>query len=55
MQQPSLVCYSSRPTEVEHNFSLSMVTTFVNMSAGFLLPKIFFNVNTSSSSRDLIK
>src|ERR1044072_2194905 len=24
----SLVCYSSRPTEVEHNFSLSMDTTY---------------------------
>lgn len=51
----SLACYSSRPTKVEHNFSLSMVTTFVNMSAGFLLPRIFLNVSTSSSSRDLMK
>ncbi|KAE8718416.1 Detected protein of unknown function [Hibiscus syriacus] len=28
-------CYSSMPTEVEHNFSLSVVTVFVNMFAGF--------------------
>jgi len=55
MQQPFWSCYSSRPTEVEHNFSLSIVTAFVNISAGFLLPWIFSSTNTSSSNKDLMK
>ncbi|CAA0824541.1 Unknown protein [Striga hermonthica] len=55
VRQSSPVCYSSRPTEVEHIFSLSMVTTFVSISVGFLLPTIFFKVNTSSSRSDLMK
>ncbi|KAE8668077.1 Myosin-6 [Hibiscus syriacus] len=35
IQQYFWSCYSRMPTEAEHNFSLSVVTVFVNMSAGF--------------------
>ena len=55
MQHNFLICHSCRPTKVEHNFSLSIVTVFVNISAGFLIPWIFSNFNTSSSSKDRIE
>lgn len=48
MQYPFSVCSSSRPTEVEHKLSMSIVIAFVNMSAGFSFSWIFFNVNTAS-------
>ena len=47
--------YVWRLTEVEHNFSFSMVTALVNMSAGFLLPKIFSSNNSPSSKSEQMK
>ncbi|XP_073138895.1 putative disease resistance protein RGA3 [Henckelia pumila] len=49
------ITFPSYPTEVEHNFSLSVVTAFVNISAGFLLPGIFSSIKIPSSRTDLMK
>ena len=51
----SLCLQARRPIEVVHNLNFSIVTPFVNISAGFWLPQIFSSFNCSSLRRCRIK
>ena len=51
----SLFFYVCKPTKVEHNFSLSIVTIFLSISVGFWFPWIFLSLRGLSSKGDRMK